>query len=74
LQTMMVASKALTALALVFAQATISLAAPSRRQVANPPELPDPKDRINCTYVMTPDHPVDDDTVLDQYDEFAWSV
>ncbi|KAL0064469.1 hypothetical protein AAF712_008633 [Marasmius tenuissimus] len=71
---MMVASKALTALALVLAQATVPLAAPSHRQITDASEPPDPKDRINCTYVMTPDPPVVDDRILDRYSVFAWTI
>ncbi|KAJ8081580.1 hypothetical protein PM082_007425 [Marasmius tenuissimus] len=62
----MVASKAFVALVL----AVVALAAPSRRQITEPP----PEDRVTCTYVLTPDPPVVDDSTLDGDHEFDWTI
>ncbi|KAK1225686.1 hypothetical protein PQX77_011352 [Marasmius sp. AFHP31] len=61
----MVASKVLVALALT----AVALAAPSRRQITEPP----PEDRVTCTYVLTPDPPVVDDSTLDGDHELDWN-
>ncbi|KAK1225687.1 hypothetical protein PQX77_011353 [Marasmius sp. AFHP31] len=62
----MVASKTFVALAL----ATVALAAPSRRQIEEPPV----EDRASCTYVMTPNPPVVDDSTLDSDAEFVFTI
>ncbi|KAL0061848.1 hypothetical protein AAF712_011290 [Marasmius tenuissimus] len=61
----MVASKAFVTLVL----AVVALAAPSRRQITEPP----PEDRVTCTYVLTPDPPVVDDSTLDGDHKFDWN-
>ncbi|KAL0061859.1 hypothetical protein AAF712_011301 [Marasmius tenuissimus] len=62
----MVASKAFV----TFALAAVALAAPSRRQIEEPP----PEDRATCTYVMTPNPPVVDDSTLDNDAEFTFTI
>ncbi|KAK1219055.1 hypothetical protein PQX77_018245 [Marasmius sp. AFHP31] len=62
----MVTSKTFVALAL----AAVAFAAPSRRQISPPP----PEDRAACTYVMTPNPPVVDDSTLDGDHEFDFTI